>query len=281
MKKLVDKFVPGKKREVRTNPCKAHSFQKLGPAKTDLEREKASRLPYLQLIGSLLYLSCMTRPDIAYHMAILCSCMHDPTVEAYTAALDLLLYVHHTSHSHLNFTGSCEAPQGVPPSHRDAVSQSNGMVMYSDASWHKPDKLGYNMFGYVLYLYGGPVSFAAKKLKVVALSSAEAEYAAVSYASKEMVFVRNLCDFLGVKLSGPTVVCVDNQAAIKIAENLGVTAHNKHFVDAIHYFRHLVDHRVASPVFVTTKNQRADGFTKPLEGSTYLGWRSTVMTVPS
>ena len=109
---------------------------------SDLEREKASKLPYLQLIGSLLYLSCMTRPDVAYHMAILCSFMHDPTVEAYSAALDLLLYIHHTSHAHLTFTGSCEALDGIPHSHRKGVSESSGLVLYSDASWHKPDSLG-------------------------------------------------------------------------------------------------------------------------------------------
>ena len=111
------------------------------------------------------------------------------------------------------------------------------------------------------------------------LSSAEAEYAAASYSCKEVVFVRNLCDFLGVKLSHPTVVCVDNQAAIKIAENLGVTAKNKHFQDAIHYFRHLCDHRVVTPVFVTTNHQHADGFTKPLDGQKYKTWRDWLVTL--
>ena len=174
-------------------------------------------------------------------MAILCSFMHAPTVEAYSAALDLLLYLHHTSTSHLTFTGSCKPPDGIPASHHKAVSGNHGMVLYSDASWHKSDKLGHNMFGYVLYLYGGPVSFAAKKLKVVALSSAE--------------------------------------AAIKIAENLGVTAKNKHFQDAIHYFRHLCDHRTVTPVYVTTNHQHADGFTKPLDGQKYKTWRDWLVTL--
>ena len=82
-----------------------------------------------------------------------------------------------------------------------------------------------------------------------------------------------MCDFLGVKLDGPTVMCVDNQAAIKIAENLGVTGRNKHFRDSLHYFRYLVDHKVVSPVFVTTKHQRADGFTKPLDNTAFKRWK--------
>ena len=160
----------------RTAPLDPIAFQKLRTAETDIEREKASRLPYLQLIGSLLYLSCMTRPDIAYYMAILCSFMHDPTVEAYSAALDLLLYVAHTCDTAITFSGSSKCPEGVPHLHATHVTRNHGLVAYSDASWHKPNRLNFNMFGYVIYLYGGPISFASKNLKVIALSSAEAEY---------------------------------------------------------------------------------------------------------
>ena len=56
------------------------------------------------------------------------------------------------------------------------------------------------------------------RVKVIAHSSAEAEYAACSYACREVVFVRNVLGDLGFQISGPTVVAVDNQAAIKIAE---------------------------------------------------------------
>ena len=75
-------------------------------------------------------------------------------------------------------------------------------------------------------------------------------------------------------------MCVDAKAAIAIAENLGVTGRNKHFTDAIHYFRHLYDHRVVLPLYVTNKHQRADGFTKPLEGHAFTSWRSEVINLP-
>ena len=65
------------------------------------------------------------------------------------------------------------------------------------------------MFGFVVYFYGGPIAFSSKRLKVVALSSAEAEYAAASYTCKEIVFIRNVCNDLGVQLDGPAVLAVD------------------------------------------------------------------------
>ena len=281
IKKLVEKFCPNRKSSMgkRAAPLEPIKFQKLTTASTDVEREKARRLPYLQLIGSLLYLSCMTRPDIAYYMSVLCSLMHDPTSEAYAAALDLLLYVAHTTNTQLHFTGACTCPPGVPTSHTTQVETNQGLIAYSDASWHKPNNLGFNMFGFVVYLYGGPISFVSKRLKVIALSSAEAEYAAAAYTCKEIVFVRNLCDFLGVKLAGPTTIAVDNQAAIKITQNLGVTGRNKHFQDSIHYFRHLYDHKIVDPVYVTTRNQYADGFTKPLDNTTFKRWRSYLLNM--
>ena len=278
--KLLERFVPTRPASMikHAMPCNPLTFQSLTCAKNDLERDKASRLPYLQLIGSLLYLSTMTRPDIAYHMSVLCSLMHDPTPQAYYAAVDLLLYVSNSSLK-LHFPGLSKAPSGINPSIGESISASGGLVAYSDSTWRRPNHLGFNMFGFVVYFMGAPISFTSKQLKVVALSSAEAEYAAASYACRELVFVRNVLVDLGFQLKHPTVLCVDNKAAIEIAHNLGVTSRNKHFVDAIHYFRHLVDHRIVIPNHVVTQHQRADGFTKCLGKSMFRQW--THMLLPS
>ena len=98
IEKMLGKFVPSHSTSSRTHtmPCNPETFQRLTKARSDEERERLSRLPYLEIVGSLLYLSCMTRPDIAYHMSVLCSYMHDPSIDCYNAAIDLLLYVGHT-----------------------------------------------------------------------------------------------------------------------------------------------------------------------------------------
>ena len=180
---------------------------------------------------TLLYLSTMTRPDIAYHMSILCSLMHDPTTVAYHAAIDLLLYVS-TSALVLHFPGTSKAPSGIDPSLGESISASGGLVAFSDSTWRRPDHHGFNMFGFVVFFMGAPISFTSKQLRVVALSSAEAEYAAASYACREIAFIRHVLIDLGFLLIHPTILCIDNRAAIEIAHNLGVTSSNKHFVDA-------------------------------------------------
>ena len=76
-------------------------------------------------------------------------------------------------------------------------------MAFSDSTWRRPNHHGYNMFGVVVYLMGAPVSFTSKQLKVVALSSAEAEYVAASYACHEVVFVRNVLVDPGFPLNHP------------------------------------------------------------------------------
>ncbi|NBO94071.1 MAG: Ty1/Copia family ribonuclease HI, partial [Planctomycetia bacterium] len=189
----------------------------------------------------------------------------------YYAAIDLLLYVSNSALV-LHFPGTSKAPSGIDPSLGESIRASGGLVAFSDSTWRRPDRHGFNMFGFVVFFMGAPISFTSKQLKVVALSSAEAEYAAASYACREISFIRHVLLDLGFNLTYPTILCVDNRAAIEIAHNLGVTSRNKHFVDAIHYFRHLVDHRVVIPTHVASQFQRADGFTKCLGKSPFKAW---------
>ena len=121
------------------------------------------------------------------------------------------------------------------------------------------------------------MSFGSKLLKIVALSSAEAEYAAASYTCKEIEFVRNLCTDLKLPLKEQVVLAVDNKAAIDIAYNIGVTGRTKHFTDAIHYVRFLVDHKRLCVKHVATDLQRADGFTKPLDKRMFVSWVSALV----
>ncbi|KAL1510241.1 hypothetical protein AB1Y20_006566 [Prymnesium parvum] len=193
------------------------------------------------------------------------------------SAIDLLLYVRDSSTAHLHFPGTPILPPNLPPKIAETIQNQCGLHAFSDASWHKPNSMGYNMYGYAVYLYGGIVSFCWKQIKVVTLSSAEAEYAAAAHTTREVLFVQNMLSDLNVEIKKPTVIFIDNQAAIKIAENLGVTARNKHFEDSIHFFRHQVDHRRVVPVHISTKLQKADGFTKLLDNSAFKLWKTNVV----
>ena len=285
VEKMLKKFAPSfDVNSIKHNkPCSPETFSKLSFPADDFERERVANLPYLQLIGSLLYITCMTRPDIAYHVSMLCKFMHDPSQGCFDAAVTLLLYLGNTKDmTGLHYSGSTVAPAGYGKRDVDAstvrsyIENNHGFVAYSDASWRSKVN-PYSSYGYVVYLFGGVVSYASKHLKIVALSSAEAEYAAAAQTAREMTFIRNLCADLGLLLKGRLCLTVDNEAAIAICENPGVTARNKHFSDQVHYVRHEFEHGRLRIVFVSTDLQRADGFTKPLDPAKFFFWRNFVI----
>ena len=68
-------------------------------------------------------------------------------------------------------------------------------------------------------LSGGPISWSSKKQKCVALSTAEAEYIALSGAAQECLRLRQLEAELGCPPEGPTLIFEDNQSAKAMAKN--------------------------------------------------------------
>ena len=262
-----DKYIPNNK-VTRDHPPDV-LFSKLARATDDVERAQVQRFGYASIVGAILYIAVMSRPDVAWHASILAKFMSDPSSDCCDAAVQLLQYLHSTRKKRMFFPGTVNVPDGLSKHSKD-IESNHGFVAYSDSSWG--NSTPYPMFGFGIYMYGGLVSFASKQLKTVAFSSCEAEYAAASYTCKEIEFIRNICDDMGVTLQGRLVLAVDNTAAIDIAHDVGVSGRTKHFDRAIHYLRDLTQLRRVLPAHVTTDQQRADGYTKPLTKHAYAKW---------
>jgi hypothetical protein len=69
-----------------------------------------------------------------------------------------------------------------------------------------------------------------KKQTVVALSSTEAEYVALSEAGREACWLRNLSEELRFPQDQPTELKGDNMGAIAMARNPQFHKHSKHIV---------------------------------------------------
>ena len=249
-------------------------FNKLDRAQNDTERAKVEPFQYASLVGAILYIAVMSRPDIAWHASILAKFLSDPSEDCCAAATQLLQYLVCTRKRRLYFSGRIDVPDGLEK-HAADIKRNYGFVGYTDSSWG--NKYPYPMFGYGIYLYGGLISYASKQLKTVAFSSCEAEYAAGSYACKEIEFVRNICWDMGLELHGRLVLAVDNTACIDIAHDVGVSGRTKHFDRAIHYLRDLTQLKRVLPAYVNTHQQRADGYTKALDKSTFTKWCSHII----
>ena len=118
--------------------------------------------------------------------------------------------------------------------------------------------------GYVIYLQGCPISWRSKGQKSVSLSSTEAEYMAVSEVATEILFIRSMLEFLGVKVELPIEVNVDNIGAIFMAENMQVSQSTKHIDTRLRFVNQYVDDGFIKIKFVGTNENDADLFTKNL-----------------
>ena len=63
-------------------------------------------------------------------------------------------------------------------------------ICYTDSDWVEDKEHRASTGGYVLTLAGGAVSWKTKQQSVVAMSSTEAEYIALSEAMKQAVWIR-------------------------------------------------------------------------------------------
>lgn len=107
------------------------------------------------------------------------------------------------------------------------------------------------------------MSWLSKKQATVALSTAEAEYIALSQAAQERIWLKRLLGDLGVK-SMSTVILEDNRGAIAIAKNPVNHSRTKHIDIRYHYIRECVQNGQIQLQYCPTIDMKADILTKPL-----------------
>lgn len=202
----------------------------------------------------------VTRPDICFAVKELSRMLDSGGREVWAAGQHLLEYVHNTHHYAIRYTR---------PESFDKLTIEGILHGYSDADWAGQTDDRRSTSGYVFFVAGGPVSWQSKTQKSVALSTAEAEYMALSDASKEAIYLRSLLVSIGLYQEMPVTIYEDNQAAQKIAENPVLHDRTKHIDIRYHFVRELVEQMKISIVYITTKQMVADLLTKAVSKLTF------------
>jgi len=91
---------------------------------------------------------------------------------------------------------------------------------------------------------GSAIIWWSKKQTVVALSSTEAEYVALSEARREACWLRNLSEELRFPQDLLTELKGDNMGAIAMARNPQFHKHSKHIATKWHWIHDLVQYRI-------------------------------------
>ena len=137
-------------------------------------------------------------------------------------------------------------------------------MSWCDADWAGCKDTRRSTSGYA-YLLGGSVSWSSKQQSVVALSSMEAEYIALSSACQERTWlVRLLSDLQMLSYDGH-VVHEDNQGALAFSRNPTSHQRSKHIDVRHHYVRDMVRSGDVHLVYCPSGQMLADMLTKPVD----------------
>jgi hypothetical protein len=211
-----------------------------------LTDEAPSSALYNQLIGSLLWVSQCTLPNVAFAINRLSQHLQDPSEAHWAAGICVLNYLILTKNLRLCLGGELTCSG------------------YSDSDWAEDRDDRRSTSGYTFCVGDGEISWKSCKQATVSLSSTEAEYKSLSDSCKEGLWLRHLITKLHLRPNTAIPLHVDNEGAEALAKNPEHHARTKHIHARYHFIRECVQDDKISLLHVSTHDMLADMLTKPL-----------------
>ena len=205
----------------------------------------------------LLYLVKHSRPDIANVVRELSKMMDGATPAAFKELKRVIKFVLDTRTFGLK----------IEPKLGDKEKWS--MTIYTDSEYAGDTETRISVGGFIVFLLGVPILWKSKAQRSVTLSSAEAEFVSLSEAAKEIKFVVQILESMGIVVEIPIIVRVDNVGAIFMSENASTSSRTRHVDIRYHFVREYVEDGFIRIIFVRSEENLADEFTKNVTGDIY------------
>ncbi len=229
---------------------------------TDLTSRKRSEnelnlreYPYRQILGKLMYLSHMSRPDISNAVRELGQHMHDPCKRHWDGIKHLLKYLN----TYPNLGLLIEQEHRTP-----------SLKGYSDADFATDKETRRSCAGYMI-MYGTTlVTWSSKIERCITLSTAEAEWTALVRGIRHGNYIRGVMIELDTPQPALPWRC-DNLAAIKAAKTPGFSGRTRHVDAKLKFTRQECELGNVDIEYVCSSQQLADGLTKRLKRQKHRG----------
>jgi hypothetical protein len=220
-------------------------------------------VPYRSAVGALNHLAVTTRPDISHSVGQVARYGHNPGRLHWVAVKHILRYLRGTLNLGICFSrDQCHMP----------------LTGWCDSDWAGDIDQFRSTSGNVFTLCGGPVSWLSKLQPVVALSTAEAEYMALSICVQQACWFRNVLSELGlIQLNHSIPINVDNAACKAIANDQVYHSRVKHMAIKYHFSRECVSNNIVSLFKVPSVDNLGDLFTKAARPAIFIRLRKIFM----
>lgn len=163
-----------------TLPFPAGTVLRKNEDEEPLDRENTT--VYRQIVGSLIYLSNNTRPDISYAVGQLARFMQSPTMPKYMLCKQLLRYLSGTRTVGITYSKCLGVSSSAYNVHTVSSAPSE---VWTDATWATEDDRK-SVEGMAHKRYGGLVNWASVRQKSTALASMDSEIMAGCSGAKKM-----------------------------------------------------------------------------------------------
>lgn len=228
--------------------------------------DEADKKRYMEIVGSLIYGAVHTRADIANAVGQLGRVMSKPGKKHMKAAIRVLRYIAGTLDRGLHYENKSWQAPGIV-----GDVAPGKVVAYTDSDWAGDEDTRKSTSAYAVFLAGGPISYRSSLQKIQALSSAEAEYVALSDGSREVQYIAGVLNEIGlIDQGGPIPVYSDSSAAIAMTQNKGVSHRTKHIAMRYHHVKTLVEDKVIAVNKIITDANPADILTKATDNVTFI-----------
>ena len=224
---------------------------------TELKLNDAMLTKYRSGVGMLLYLVKFSRPDLSNCVRELSKVMRDATKSHLKSLLRTIKFVLDTS------------SWGLKYEINESSKWKWELKVFCDSDFAGDKEKRISITGFCIFYNDCLVSWKSRGQKSVSLSSTEAEYVAMSEVCMEVIFIKNILVFLEIKLDYPILIQCDNVGAIYLANNEKTSGRTKHIDVRYHYVREFIEDGIVKIIFVRSKDNQADPFTKNVPEATY------------
>ena len=129
---------------------------------------------------------------------------------------------------------------------------------------------------FVIMRAGCGVIMRSTKQKIVALSTAEAEYYAATTCVQMVLWARGLLQEIGWKDDQATRIQIDNTSTIRMAQRIGSHRRTLHLAVRDEFLHQHVESKEIDPQHIATNLNASDIGTKPLEKKIFEKHRSNI-----